>query len=148
MKITFEAAAGEPEAIIRGDADDPRVQRLLSACQQAAGSGKLFLYREGRAFVHGYDEVDWFEAGDGHVFAHVAGQTLEAKAKLYELAGAARPHGFVQIGKGVLVNVARVQSVEVEFSGNYLCTLRDGKTRLTISRKYVKGFRQYVLEVM
>ena len=39
-----------------------------------------------------------------------------------------------------------VRAVEAEFSGNYTALLRDGKTRLTISRSYMRDFRNYVLE--
>ena len=67
--------------------------------------------------------------------------------KLYELAGMGYRHGFVQINRSVLVNVRAVESVAAEFSGNYTAYLRDGKTRLTISRKYMKAFRNYVMEV-
>lgn len=46
MKITFEQTSGEPEVIIRGAADDPLVQVLLSACRNAAGgTARLLLYR-------------------------------------------------------------------------------------------------------
>ena len=52
MKITFEQTSGEPEVIIRGAADDPLVQVLLSACRNAAGgTARLLLYRDGRLFT-------------------------------------------------------------------------------------------------
>ena len=145
MKLTLEPPAGdEPEVVIRGDPADPRVHRLMAAFSRASGAGRLFLYREGKAFLYGLEDVDYFEAGEGRVLAHAGAETLETRERLYELAGMAP--GFIQISKGVLVNVARVRSVEAEFSGNYVCSLRDGKTRLTLSRKYVKAFKQYVME--
>ena len=147
MKIVLEPFEGETEVVIRGRMDDPLVQKLLGTCRQVEGAARLFLYRDERAFVCDYEEVDWFEARGGGVTAHLRGEEMEAKARLYELAEAAAPHGFVQIGKGLLVNVARVRSVTPEFSGNYLAELKDGKTTLVISRKYVKAFRKYVMEV-
>ncbi|MCI7795298.1 MAG: LytTR family transcriptional regulator [Lachnospiraceae bacterium] len=148
MRIILEPSDGEPEVVIRGRADDPLVQKLLGACRQVEGASRLFLYRDDRAFVYDYSEVDWFEAGGGGVTAHIGSETLEARCRLYELAEAAAPHGFVQISKGLIVNIARVRSVTAEFSGNYLAELKDGKTRLVISRKYVKSFRKYVMEVL
>ena len=64
----------------------------------------------------------------------------------YELADMLSGNGFIQISKAVLVNVHDVLSVEPEFSGNYTATLSDHKTRLTISRKYFKSFREYVIK--
>lgn len=148
MKIILEPFNGETEVIIRGQADDPLVQKLLGACRQIEGASRLFLYHDDRAYIYDYAEVDWFEAGGGTVTAHIGSRTLEAKCRLYELSEAAAPHGFVQISKSLLVNIARVRSVTAEFSGNYLAELKDGKTRLVISRKYVKSFRKYVMEVL
>ena len=84
---------------------------------------------------------------DNRTIAHLGPEQYEAKYKLYELAQMGYRHGFVQINKSMLVNVRAVESVAAEFSGNYTAFLRDGKTRLTISRKYVKAFRSYVMEV-
>ena len=70
---------------------------------------------------------------------------MEARYKLYELADMLHGSGFIQISKGILVNVHEVQSVEPEFSGNYTAVLADRKT-LTISRKYFKAFREYVVK--
>lgn len=145
MKITFEQTSGEPEVIIRGAADDPLVQVLLSACRNTAGgTARLLLYRDGRTFVQEIRGIDWMEAAEGGVAAHIGAQTLEAKQRLYELAEMTRPYGFVQISKSVLVNVACIRSVTAEFSGNYLAELKDGRTRLVISRRYLHGFWDYV----
>ena len=147
MKLTFEQAAlPEPEVVIRGDLADPRVRELAAAVQRAVGASRLFLYRDGREYPHDFSEIAWFEAVDGRTLAHLGREVYETKYKLYELAELGYRHGFVQINRGVLVNIRSVESVAAEFSGNYTACLRDGKTRLTISRKYVKAFRQYVLE--
>ena len=69
---------------------------------------------------------------------------MEARYKLYELSEMLRGSGFIQISRGVLVNVSEVLSVEPEFSGNYTATLKTGNRHLTISRKYFKSFRDYV----
>lgn len=148
MKITFEQAMlPEPEVIIRGDLADPRVSELAAAVQKAVGVSRLFLYRDEREYPHDFSEIEWFETCDSKTIAHVGAERFEAKYKLYELAEMGHRHGFVQISKSVLVNVRAVESVAAEFSGNYTAFLRDGRTRLTISRKYLKAFRSYVMEV-
>ena len=118
MKLTFEPSAGEAEVVVRGDPGDPEVPRILAALQTAA-------VRQGRLLLR--------KAGTEREY-------------LLELSRALRPQGFVQISKGIVVNVQAVRAVEAEVSGNYTALLRDGKTRLTISRSYMRDFRNYVLE--
>ena len=147
MKISIEQASlSEPEVIIRGDLSDPRVRDLAAAVQKVAGVSRLFLYRDEREYPHDFSEISWFETMNDRTIAHLGQEQYEVKYKLYELAGMGYRHGFVQINRSVLVNVRAVESVAAEFSGNYTAYLRDGKTRLTISRKYMKAFRNYVME--
>jgi len=147
MKITLEQATlAEPEVCIRGDLSSPKVIALIAMLQRAGGIGKLFLYREEREYPFEPGEVNFFEARGSKVCAIAAGEEYETRHKLYELCELLGSRGFVQISKGVVANVNQVRSVEAEFSGNYTAILKDGKTRLTISRKYMKDFRKYVME--
>ena len=75
-------------------------------------------------------------------------QAYEARQKLYALATLLRGRGFIQISKGVVANAHHIASVAAEFSGNYTAFLKDGKTQLTISRKYMKDFRNFIMEVL
>lgn len=148
MKITLEQAAlAEPEVVIRGDLNHPKIRELISALQSATGAARLFLYKDEKEYPHDFEEVQYFEADRNKVFARIGGAVFETRFKLYELAEMGRSRGFIQINKGVLVNVRQVHSVEAEFSGNYMALLKDQKTRLTISRKYMKAFRNYIMEV-
>ncbi|MDY3618959.1 LytTR family DNA-binding domain-containing protein [Agathobaculum sp.] len=148
MKIIVEQTdLEEPEVVIRGNPGDPRVAKLVAACNAAVGTGKLFLYRDGREYLYNFRDVAFFETNGNKAYGFVNGEAYETRHKLYELEELAYPFGFVQINKGVLVNVGQVRSVEAEFSGNYVAVLKQGKTRLTISRKYIKAFRHYVMEV-
>ena len=147
MKLTLEPQeTAEPEIIIRGNLNDPQVSQVIAALNTVRAISRLFLYREGKAYLCLVDDVLYFEASGGKVLARTARDVLEAQYKLYELADMLRGSVFIQISKGVIVNAHRVLSVEPEFSGNYTAVLEDGKTRLTISRKYFKAFRDYVIK--
>ena len=148
MKITLEPAPlQEPEIIIKGQMNSPQVRAILDALQNPGGTGRLFLHREEREYPVAPEEISYFEAQGNRVWAHVQGEAYEARYKLYALCKMLRDQGFVQISKGVVANIAHIESVAAEFSGNYTAFLKDGKTRLTISRKYMKDFRHYVMEV-
>ena len=147
MKIILEEATNpELEVVIRGNLRDPQLPRLMEALQRCGGMSKLFLYAEEREYIHRAEEIDYFEADGDRVYAHLGSKVLEVRHKLYALAEGLYGKGFVQISKGVVVNTAQVASVAAEFSGNYVVHLKN-QTRLSLSRKYVKQFRQYILEV-
>lgn len=147
MKFTLEPAEiHELEVIIRGDLNDPQVPKIIAALTAAKVISRLFLYREEKEYLCPVSEILYFEAMHGKILAHTLQGTMESRYKLYELADMLSGNGFVQISKAILVNVHDVLSVEPEFSGNYTATLSDRKTRLTISRKYFKPFRQYVIK--
>lgn len=147
MKFTLEPAeTNELEIIIRGDVSDPQVSKIIAALTAAKVISRLFLYREEKEYLCPVTEILYFEAMHGKILAHTLQGTMESRYKLYELADMLSGNGFIQISKAVLVNVHDVLSVEPEFSGNYTATLSDHKTRLTISRKYFKSFREYVIK--
>ena len=147
MKLTLKPEEREElEVVIRGDLNDPQVSQIVAALNTVKAISRLFLYREDRAYLYAVSDIVYFEAQSGHITAHTAQGAMDARYKLYELAEMLRGSGFVQINKGVLLNVREVLSVEPEFSGNYTVTLKDKQTVLTISRKYFKAFLDYVMK--
>ena len=145
MKITLQPSDSEAlEVIIRGNLSDPQIPQIVAALHAAKATSRLFLYQEGKEYLCPVRDILYFEAMDGKIIAVTKQGCMEARNKLYELAQTLYHSGFVQINKGTLLNVRQAQSVQSEFSGNYVVTLHDGKTRLTISRKYFKAFRTYV----
>ncbi len=145
MKITMEPMnTGETELIIRGDIASEEVAALLNFINSANNSGKLILYREDEQFLVNASEVIYFEASEGKVTAVTTDGTYSTKQKLYELKDTLISLPFVQINKGVIVNIDFVKSVSAEFSGNYTLRLRQGKETLTISRKYFKEFKSKI----
>lgn len=149
MKVTFEQRPGPVEIVVRGDPADPAVPRILTALQMMDGSlPRLVLYRKGseREYLMEPARVDYFTVCDGKVLAMCNGEAYESRLRLYELCEALRARGFVQISKSAVVNANAVSAVEAEFSGNYIAIMRDGKTRLVISRSYMRAFRSYIME--
>ncbi len=147
MKFTLEAAeTDELEIIIRGDLNDPQVARVIAALTANKVISRLFLYQDEKQYLCPVSDILYFEAARNKIYAHTRQGTMEVRYKLYELADMLRRSGFVQINKGVIVSIRDVLSVEPEFSGNYIATLSDHQTRLVISRKYFKAFREYVVK--
>ncbi|MCD8357352.1 MAG: LytTR family transcriptional regulator [Clostridia bacterium] len=147
MKFTLEPAENdELEIIIRGNLNHPQVPQIIAALNAAKVISRLFLYQNEKEYLCPVSEITYFEALQGKIYAHTAQGVMETHYKLYELANMLHNSGFIQISKGIIVNIHDVLSVEPEFSGNYIAVLGDHKTRLTISRKYFKPFREYVIK--
>lgn len=147
MKVLLkQAELAEPEVIVRGDLTSDEVQNIVGLLSGKQSARKMFFYKGDREYLFDLREVAYFEAAKSGAAAHIRGGIFIAPERLYVLEAALRPKGFVRISKSVVVNVEYVSSVESEFSGNYVAYLKNGGERLTISRKYVKDFKKYILE--
>lgn len=149
MKVKLEEAdLQEPEVIIRGQLTSVQVQNIVGLLNSSQSSQKMFFFKNEREYLFDLKEVSYFEAHDNRTAAYIGSDTYEVKSRLYELETSLYTKGFVRISKGVIVNANYISSVEAEFSGNYIAYMKDEKTRLTISRKYMRDFRKYILEVL
>ena len=148
MKINLEQIeSDELEIVIRGNLSDPKITEIISAIQATNGSSKLFLWKDEKEYLFEVGDISYFIASQNKIYAHVEHHPYEIHFKLYELADMLYARGFIQINKSTIVNTNAILSVEAEFSGNYIAILKDHITRLTISRKYIKSFRKYIMEV-
>lgn len=149
MKIILEQAElNEPEITIRGNISGRQIQNILALLNTGTNFEKMFFFKNDKEYIFDINDVLYFEAAANKVIAHIGKDIYEAKNKLYELEEIGRSKGFIRINKGIVVNANRVISVEPEFSGNYTLNIRDSKTQLTISRKYIKDFKKYIMEVL
>lgn len=145
MKITLEHMDGqELEVILRGDTNSAEARQVLASLTPAASFGKLMLQGEDESFLVNPGDIRYFEASQGKTFAVTESGRFEVKEKLYELVNSLNSKGFIQINKGTVVNVNFVRSISAEFSGNYIARLKDSDETLTISRKYIQAFKEYV----
>lgn len=146
MKITLEQQdTNDLEIIIRGNLSNPKISDIIAAVNKTEGLSKLFLYDGEKEYLCCVEDIQYFQSEGNHVYAITDSKKLETKHKLYELSDCLYSKGFFQISKSTIVNTAMVAAVEAEFSGNYLAILKN-KTKLVISRKYIKDFRKYVME--
>ena len=147
MKVLLEQAdLAEPEVIVRGYPNSEQVKNIIGLLSSSQSSQKMFFFKDGREYIFDLKDVIYFEADRNKIMARIGEAVYEVSGRLYELEGALGAKGFVRVSKGVLVNVNHIVSVEAEFSGNYTANMKCGG-HIVISRKYVKAFRKYVLEV-
>ncbi|MBR3971882.1 MAG: LytTR family transcriptional regulator [Ruminococcus sp.] len=145
MKITLEPAPSqETEIIIRGNLNSTEVESLLSYLSNKNNSSKIVLYKEDEQYFIEPKDVIYFEAAEGKVVVTTTQGVYSTKQKLYELKDMLSALPFAQINKSVVVNIDFVKSVSAEFSGNYSLKLKTSKEILTISRKFMKEFKDKI----
>ena len=145
MKIIMEPTdKKETEVIIKGNLASPEVAALLSFLNSKNGPSKLSLYKEDEQYFVNPKDVVYFEVANGFVNVRTDSELYISKHKLYEIKDMLSTLPFAQINKSTIVNIDFVKSVSAEFSGNYTLRLKNSKETLTISRKYMKEFKEKI----
>lgn len=91
-------------------------------------------------FINSAD-VLYFESVDNRIFLYTEDKVMEIKQRLYELELILSDKDFIRISKSQIVNINKVSSLKPEINRTILLTMCN-KERLSVSRKYVKAFRQ------
>lgn len=150
MKIQIEPCLNdEMEVLIKGDPSSEEVIEFINyanAFNKGIAPNKILLKDSDKNFIKNIEEIWYFEAQGNKVNAVIDGSSYSCKFKLYEIEHF-NDKGYIRISKGLIVNVNKIDFIEMEFSGNYIITLKNGD-KLTLSRKYVKAFKKFVEEVL
>jgi two-component system LytT family response regulator len=81
------------------------------------------------------EEIDYCEAEANYVRLHAGGQSYLVRDTLAGMEARLDPARFLRIHRSLIVQLARVESLEPLFHGDYLVKLRSG-ARLTSGRTY------------
>lgn len=150
MKINIEVKTdGETEVLIKGNPSSVEVIDFINYINDyntESIPNKIMLKDGEKNFIKDIDEIWYFESDNNKLIASVDNISYTCKFKLYQIESF-KDRGFIRISKSSIVNVNKINFIEMEFSGNYTITMKNDK-RLTLSRKYVKEFKKYVEEVL
>ena len=145
MKIIMEPTnSQETEVIIKGNLTSPEVAALLTFINTKSTPSKFTLYKDDEQFFLDTKDIVSFEAANGCVIAKTVSEEYCSKQKLYEIKESLASLPFAQINKSTIINIDFVKSVSAEFSGNYTLRLKHTKETMTISRKYMKEFKEKI----
>lgn len=87
----------------------------------------------GKVFIVPVETLDYAQAQDDYVLLHTQGRNLLKEQAISSLEGQLDPARFVRIHRSWLINLARLDRVDVESKDRRVAVLQDG-TRLPISR--------------
>jgi two-component system, LytTR family, response regulator len=107
-----------------------------SAPEQQA-SGRFIIRSFGRIRFIAVTDIDWIEAADYYAQLHLAKEAHLLRKSLSDLEHELEPRGFCRIHRSIIVNLARVQALELRADGEYDAVLKTGD-HLRVSRRFRK----------
>jgi two-component system LytT family response regulator len=125
--------------------DNARFDRALGRAKDRIVQGKdlprkmdrLAIKSAGQVSFLRISEIDWIEAADYYACLHVKARTHLLRRSLSELEQELDQALFCRIHRSTIVNLDRVQGLELSEDGEYDVRLDNG-TRLRLSRRYRK----------
>jgi len=125
--------------------DNDRFERALSRAKKRITHGKdlprkmdrLAIKSAGQISFLKISEIDWIEAADYYACLHVKARTHLLRRSMSELEQELDQALFCRIHRSTIVNLDRVQGLELSEDGEYDVRLDSG-TRLRLSRRYRK----------
>jgi two-component system, LytTR family, response regulator len=129
--------------------DDARFGRALRRAKEklahyAPQRGKRLVVRSpGQLLFLNVPEIDWIEAASYYACLHVGADTHIIRRTLAELEQDLGEDKFVRIHRSIIVNVDRIQGLELQDNGEYEVVLKS-KVRLRLSRRFRKRLQDHM----
>lgn len=130
----FGAAVARLRQRMRVAEAPPTHEQLIAACRallgdraesRAVGHG-LYVEQDGRYVFVPTASIDYVEAARNYVVIHAAGVTYCHRASISTLEHHLDRTQFLRIHKSVIVNLARVRTIDSDFHGTYVFRLAGG----------------------
>jgi two-component system LytT family response regulator len=126
--------------------DDARFSRALNRAKdklahylrhQPQPAKRLVVRSPGQLLFLNVSDIDWIEAASYYACIHVSGETHIIRRTLTELERELGEGKFIRIHRSTIVNLERVQGLELQSGGEYEVVLKSG-VRLRLSRRFRK----------
>jgi two-component system LytT family response regulator len=126
--------------------DDARFARALTRAKDRLAltmrrepqrASRLAVKSEGRLLFLNVSDIDWIEAAGYYACLHAGADTHILRRSLSELEQDLGTEKFIRIHRSIIVNLDRVQGLELQTGGDYEVVLKS-KARLRLSRRFRK----------
>ncbi len=111
----------------------PQVGGLASALRAKPLQRLVVRQEDGTIHIVPVAKIDYVEADDEAIVIHTAGAALRKQQPIGELANALDPGRFVRVHRSVLLNIERIEKLELYAKDSRVAILRDG-TKVPVSR--------------
>jgi len=130
--------------------DDARFSRALHRAKEKLahylvsrprGPERLVVRNQGQVLFVDPTDIDWIEAAGYYACLHVGSDTHVLRRSLSDLEQDLGNERFTRIHRSIIVNLERIQSLELQSGGEYDVVLKS-KARLRLSRRYRKRLQE------
>ena len=112
-------------------------ERIAHANSAVKKADRFAIKSTGQVSFVNIAEIDWIEAADYYACLHVGAKSHLLRRSMAELEEDLDPRVFCRIHRSAIVNLERIQALELREDGEHEVLLSDG-IRLRMSRRYRK----------
>ena len=140
VEVKLDAAATEPKVIIltnRMTEEVHSIVQMLSETEPKLIAG----FREDTVTVLDEKDILKIYAANGKVYAVLPSGEYTLRLRLYEIEERLKPQHFVRISNSEIINLKKVKSFDLSFTGTICVVLSDG-SKTYASRRYVGKLKE------
>ena len=140
VEVKLDTAATEPKVIIltnRMTEEVHSIVQMLSETEPKLIAG----FREETVTVLDEKDILKIYAANGKVYAVLPSGEYTLRLRLYEIEERLKPQHFVRISNSEIINLKKVKSFDLSFTGTICVVLSDG-SKTYASRRYVSKLKE------
>ena len=140
VEVKLERTAAEPKVIIVAPEMTEEVSALVSMLSDS--EPKLIAgFREDTVTVLNEEDILRIYAANGRVYAVTPSGEYVLRLRLYEAEERLKQRRFVRISNSEIINLKKVRSFDLSFTGTICVALSDG-SKTYVSRRYVSRIKE------
>ncbi|MDO4514535.1 MAG: LytTR family DNA-binding domain-containing protein [Lachnospiraceae bacterium] len=142
LHINIDKSISEPEILITTDQMTEEVNRIVDFINRIEETGTMLSgIRNGRVELLDQEKLIRIYAENGRVYARTDRDSYQLKLRLYELEERLDSSLFVRISNSEIVNLKKVKSLDLSFTGTICMELTNGEVSY-VSRRYVARIKK------
>lgn len=142
LHINIDKSITESEILITTDQMTEEVNRIVDFINRIEETGTMLSgIRNGRVELLDQEKLIRIYAENGMVYARTDRDSYQLKLRLYELEERLDSSLFVRISNSEIVNLKKVKSLDLSFTGTICMELTNGEVSY-VSRRYVARIKK------
>ena len=140
VEVKLDKSADEPKVIILASRMTEEVHSLVQMLSDS--EPKLIAgFREDTVTVLDEKDILKIYAANGKVYAVLPSGEYTLRLRLYEIEERLKPRHFVRISNSEIINLKKVKSFDLSFTGTICVVMSDG-SKTYASRRYVVKLKE------
>ena len=140
VEVRIDPSVTEPKVIVMANELTEEVNALVQALYESEPK-MIAGFREDTVTVLDEKDILRIYAANGKVYAVLSTGEYMLRLRLYEAEERLKPSRFVRISNSEIINLKKVRSFDLSFTGTICVILADG-SKTYVSRRYVSKIKE------